>query len=427
MDSITAHRAKTGQQQQRQLQQQLQLQLQQSQGTSQFPPHEMAAERPSCPQRGGGVQIGIGSPASQHSTRPSSNSHGHVVMSPGSENSHMRLPSEHPTMYMDMDTSSGLSISELSHHDASHAYDPMLAQQETSCDNFHFPHFPDPLPTPNTFADQLSPRASTLLDSSFLSHHELEIDPSLMGAYHYSPCYCSSISDGIGSGDAAGTATKTTRGSALPSTTPLPSTMEDRFELISESVRHAGFKSMDDMILSYYTAALDEDSDMCHEQRMSRKRGLPAILSALRISAATWDEYERQGYQAEILESAESLLVHECRELFSSSAFKHRLSHLHSPLTPHTPSSSSSLDGDGGFENPGGNTAAPHQSVFMYQTTSHLRVWLSEELPNVWKLISALSGCRAGSQPVATTLLTLCFAQRLRADDAALLLHSGST
>lgn len=270
--------------------------------------------------------------------------------------------------------------------------------------------FQDPLPSRNDISDQCSQNGNMLSDFvDSLLPTDMELGPPRLPLHdHHCPsCCCSSTGS-------------TTKSSNVDS----GSSMEERFDFVVESVQNAGFKNMDDMVLSYYTAAFDEDSDMFHEQRMSRKRGLPAVLSRLRGSTGAWPEYEREAYQAEVLKNAESLLVGEFRRLFASPAFQECLTHLrsgavHSPPPPSS-SSSSSLP-DSGFSSGTGNTPA---SQSFASGVSHPRTWLSEELPNVWKLVSALSGCRAGSQPVATVLLTLCFADHLQAEEVRLLLQS---
>ncbi|RYP08966.1 hypothetical protein DL764_001577 [Monosporascus ibericus] len=270
--------------------------------------------------------------------------------------------------------------------------------------------FQEPLPARHDISDQCSQNGDLLSDFvDSLPPTDVEMPHRLSRESHCPSCCCSST----------GSATKAF-------TVDSGSSMEERFDSVVEFVQNSGFKSIDDMVLSYYTAAFDEDSDIFHEQRMSRKRGLPVMLSRLRSSTAAWREYEREAYQAEVLKSAESLLVGECRRLFASPAFHERLAHLRSgAMHPPPPSSSSSSSfHDGGFSSGTSNTAA---SQSFASSVSNPKTWLSEELPNVWKLVSALSGCRAGSQPVAAVLLTLCFAEHLQAEDVRLLLQSTAT
>lgn len=188
---------------------------------------------------------------------------------------------------------------------------------------------------------------------------------------------------------------------------------------------------------------------MFQEQRMSRKRGLPIVLSGLSNSAASWNAYEREGYQTQVLKSAESLLVDECQQLFASSAFKERLAGLRSgamhtgsiapsalsiassssasyPLSSGSSRASFPSYGDSGLSSINHSPASdsPHPGKPGQMGSADLKYWLIEELPNVWKLISSLSGCRPGSQPVATVLLTMCLARHFPADEVRLLLQS---
>ncbi|PHH66867.1 hypothetical protein CDD81_5219 [Ophiocordyceps australis] len=200
--------------------------------------------------------------------------------------------------------------------------------------------------------------------------------------------------------------------------------LEDRFDSIVEAIHKAGFENIDDMLLSYYTAGFDEDSEMFHEQRMSRRRGLPALLSKLRDTSTSWQQHERDGYQTEILTSAEDLLVSECRHLFESKVFKERLSHLRSgALHSPPPSSSASASSPPLTDGPGSDMFNVGSPSLFASDALHAKVWLSEELPNVWKLVSVLSGCRASSESVTSMLLTLCFADHLQMDQARQLLQ----
>jgi hypothetical protein len=232
--------------------------------------------------------------------------------------------------------------------------------------------------------------------------------------------------------------------------------LEDRFDFVADAVQNAGFKSIDDMIQSYYTTAFDDGSHMLHQQRLSRRRGLPVVLSALRESSRNWSEYEREAYQAEILNHAETLLGNECQQFFAGPAFKERLDQLrsaHSTPQPHR-SSPSSVPSALPSPCPSAFSCSPsqpthhhhqhHHRQHRYQRSrggsnsdlgtcvpspvgvshSRPRTWLSEELPNVWKLVSALSGCSASSQPVAMTLLILCFSNHLAQDEMKQLLQS---
>lgn len=84
--------------------------------------------------------------------------------------------------------------------------------------------------------------------------------------------------------------------------------LEDRFEFMRVCASVAGFHSIDDMAKQYYTADFSHDSAISQEQRNSRHRQLPQLLSKLRKSVKTWTQWEAHRYQYEILKSAHSLI-----------------------------------------------------------------------------------------------------------------------
>lgn len=53
------------------------------------------------------------------------------------------------------------------------------------------------------------------------------------------------------------------------------------------------------------------------DQRVSRNRHLPALISEIQEKSAEWSAWERRGYQDETLKIAESICALECREFRS--------------------------------------------------------------------------------------------------------------
>lgn len=94
---------------------------------------------------------------------------------------------------------------------------------------------------------------------------------------------------------------------------PAPNaSLDERFECIMEQVDAAGFESFDAMATAYYTQAFGESSALADEQRLSRNRRLPKVLSVVYSSAAGgWSDWERKGFEDEILRTAESVLTNE--------------------------------------------------------------------------------------------------------------------
>lgn len=87
--------------------------------------------------------------------------------------------------------------------------------------------------------------------------------------------------------------------------------LEERFECIMGQVEAAGFDSFDSMASSYYTQTFNQSSSLAHEQRLSRKRGLPQVITDVHNVSSQWSDWERNGFQEEILKTAESMLTSE--------------------------------------------------------------------------------------------------------------------
>lgn len=92
-------------------------------------------------------------------------------------------------------------------------------------------------------------------------------------------------------------------------------TLEERIEYLIESARTAGFESLDDAVIQYYTADLSDDSMSSTAQRLGRKRSLPKLLEKLRHDTKAWKFWEVCAYRDAILSSSEDLLLAEMRQL----------------------------------------------------------------------------------------------------------------
>ncbi|KAI4210940.1 MAG: hypothetical protein LQ351_006259 [Letrouitia transgressa] len=91
-------------------------------------------------------------------------------------------------------------------------------------------------------------------------------------------------------------------------------TMEERFAYLMACARRVGFDGFDDLASRYYAMNFDHASVLALDQRMSRHRGLPMLLTELRQRSTQWMPWERRGYEDEILKSAEQLCASECEE-----------------------------------------------------------------------------------------------------------------
>jgi hypothetical protein len=85
----------------------------------------------------------------------------------------------------------------------------------------------------------------------------------------------------------------------------------EQFESILEHTAKLGFEHFDWVAVSYYIHKFDKSSFIANEQRMSRTRRLPAVLSQLFSATTSWSEWERRGIDEEIIKITESLLLSE--------------------------------------------------------------------------------------------------------------------
>lgn len=95
------------------------------------------------------------------------------------------------------------------------------------------------------------------------------------------------------------------------------SSVEDRFEYVLECARRVGFDTFDNMAAQYYASSFEPSSSLAMDQRVSRNRHLPALISEIQEKSAEWSAWERRGYQDETLKIAESICALECREFRS--------------------------------------------------------------------------------------------------------------
>ncbi|VUC23612.1 unnamed protein product [Clonostachys rosea] len=91
--------------------------------------------------------------------------------------------------------------------------------------------------------------------------------------------------------------------------------LDERFECIMNQVEAAGFDNFDQMATAYYSQTFNGSSPMADEQRQSRGRRLPHVISGVYGSSSQWSDWERKGFQEEILKTAESMLTVEGGEV----------------------------------------------------------------------------------------------------------------
>ncbi|KAI8665893.1 BZIP transcription factor [Fusarium keratoplasticum] len=141
--------------------------------------------------------------------------------------------------------------------------------------------------------------------------------------------------------------------------------VQDRIRHIVDSAIEAGFTNFDEAIEAYYTETFDETSPLDRDQRLSRNRRLPRLLGALRDASKDWSHWERRGFQEQITQGAEDILVDELelfRKEYPDTAFLREMT-------------SSELGG--------GQTAGTSRG-------SRNRRTFQDNLPNLWALATTL-------------------------------------
>ncbi|RYP35282.1 hypothetical protein DL767_003870 [Monosporascus sp. MG133] len=85
------------------------------------------------------------------------------------------------------------------------------------------------------------------------------------------------------------------------------SDVEQGLEKVMDSIFNSGFDSMEAMVVAYYTLDFDESSTIGQAQRLSRKRHIRSLISALSQSSRNWSNEEACPFREEILKFAEVL------------------------------------------------------------------------------------------------------------------------
>lgn len=94
-------------------------------------------------------------------------------------------------------------------------------------------------------------------------------------------------------------------------TSPKEVSLDERLEWIMERIKSAGFDNFDALVTAYYSETFRELSPLANEQRLSRNRRLPGVMAELFNATSQWTDWERRGFQEEILKTAETMLISE--------------------------------------------------------------------------------------------------------------------
>lgn len=107
----------------------------------------------------------------------------------------------------------------------------------------------------------------------------------------------------------------------MSSVSPAPSGkqgLDERLEYVLSCTRAAGFESFDALVTAYYNGNFEDSSPLAIEQRLSRNRGLPNVVADVFRDARRWSDWERRGFDEELLKTTESMLVSEGKDSRSS-------------------------------------------------------------------------------------------------------------
>ncbi|KAL0930109.1 uncharacterized protein CTRU02_214929 [Colletotrichum truncatum] len=172
----------------------------------------------------------------------------------------------------------------------------------------------------------------------------------------------------------------------------------NRVRHVMEQAAVVGFKSLDEVTTAYYTGAFEDRPSLCHEQRLSRNRRLPRLLYNIYEAAKGWGDWERRGFQEQMILGAEELLVQELDTFVSRQK-----------PGPNRNSTCHGMEKDLVRNTEDGSTMARSQNV-------------QNDLPNLWALITALLS-RAGPprqentpETVLGIIETLCYGSESQAE-----------
>jgi hypothetical protein len=97
--------------------------------------------------------------------------------------------------------------------------------------------------------------------------------------------------------------------------TPKADDITQRFGMILQTLRDAGFQDMEEMVLEYYTSCFEWGSFPAMVQCVSRKSRLRTMLQELQRRSAQWPRWESRGLHESVSEAALSLCINEMDHL----------------------------------------------------------------------------------------------------------------
>jgi hypothetical protein len=85
---------------------------------------------------------------------------------------------------------------------------------------------------------------------------------------------------------------------------------ESRLSHVLKAVAAAGFESLDNAVVAYYTKS-SKDEWLGQEQRLNRIRRLPVLLKELHRASEGWCQWQRRSFQEQVIKSTEDILIAE--------------------------------------------------------------------------------------------------------------------
>lgn len=180
----------------------------------------------------------------------------------------------------------------------------------------------------------------------------------------------------------------------------IPATLEDRFEMILETCKAAGYHSIDLMATEYYTASFPPNSHLAAIQNRSRSQGLPELLDSLYTVSSAWN-HERQSpwafnesekFRETILRLATNILIGEA-------------SQIERPQIQPAGVAQAAAEEANGQASPDGLSTDLRQRVKENVSSTRIRplyiCWLTKNIikvPGTWSSLSELVGSSGVSQ-----------------------------
>ncbi|KAG9255087.1 uncharacterized protein F5Z01DRAFT_686325 [Emericellopsis atlantica] len=119
-----------------------------------------------------------------------------------------------------------------------------------------------------------------------------------------------------------------------------PSSLHRQLLRVVEQATNVGFTSFDQVVEAYYSGKFEVTCRLHQEQKLSRNRRLPQVLAKIRNASRNWSDWERGGFQEQITQATEEILVDEvaaftveCPDIFRADDLTGEFEPTHSTRT----------------------------------------------------------------------------------------------